>query len=207
MAAIPQRPTPKDKRRRRRRRAVTVVVFSLATLALAWFLESRATTTILFVRHAETGEAMMAGGDPPLNEIGRARADLLADFLVDVDVVSSVNAIYASEFVRTQQTAAPLAKRLNLDVEIDDHSDVAGFMREVLREHRGEIVLVVSHSDAIPELIEELHGKKGVVFGPDDYDDLYIVTSPSFGRVKTLRMPYAAGWQPLVESSIRSSTG
>jgi len=197
MAQNPQRPTPKDKRRRRRRRIVSVVLFSIATLGLAWFFESRATTTILLVRHADTDAAMAAAGDPPLNTRGLERAELLADFLEAIDVVASVDAIYASEFRRTQETAAPLAKRLNIEVQIADHYDSVGFMANVLHAHKGDIVLIVSHSDAIAPLIDELHGSKRLpAFGPNDYGDLYIVTIPSFGKVKTLRLPYDAGWQP-----------
>jgi broad specificity phosphatase PhoE len=192
-----QRPTPKDKRRRRRQRIVSLVLFSLSTLGLAWFFESQATTTILFVRHADTDGAMGDDRDPPLNERGDARAELLADFLQDIDVIAGVDAIYASEFRRTQQTAAPLAGRLGIEVEIADPYEVEGFMKNVLHRHKGEIVLIVSHSDIIAPLVEELHGSKNLPdIGPDDYGDLYIVTIPWFGKVKTLRLPYAIGWEP-----------
>jgi broad specificity phosphatase PhoE len=197
MAKAQKRPVPKDKLRRRRRRAASVVVFAFTTLLLAWFMESRATTTIIFVRHADTDTTMAEGGDPPLNARGRARAELLADFIEDVDVVAGVDAIYASEFRRTQQTAAPLAERLGLEVEIADPYEVAEFTQNILRRHKGEIVLVVSHSDAIAPLIEELHGSKKLPeMAKDDFDELYIVSSPWFGRVKTLRLHYAVGWKP-----------
>jgi broad specificity phosphatase PhoE len=193
---IAQRPSPKDKRRRRRRRLVTLAVYVVIVFGLAWFAEQRATTTILFVRHADT-DAVAPGGDPPLNSIGIARANLLADFLDRIDVVAGVDAIYASEFRRTQQTAEPLAKRLELEIQVADHYDVVGFMEDVLRDHKGEIVLVVTHEDVLAPLVEELHGSKNIAeFGPNDYDRLYIVTIPRwFGRVKTLQLPYALGWQ------------
>ena len=44
----------KDRRRRRRRRRIQVVIiYTAIALGLAWFFESQATTTIIFVRHAE----------------------------------------------------------------------------------------------------------------------------------------------------------
>ena len=56
---------------------------------------------------------------------------------------------------------------------------------------KGEIVLVVTLGDVLAPLVEELHGSKNIpAFGPDDYDDIYIVTIPWFGKVKTLRMHY-----------------
>jgi broad specificity phosphatase PhoE len=134
---------------------------------------------------------MTEGGDPPLNERGRVRAELLADFLQDIDVIAGVDAIYASEFRRTQETAAPLAERSNVPVDIANHYQYENFMGEVLREHKGDIVLVVTHSDAIAPLVEELHGSKNVpAIAPDEYDNVYIVTIPHFGKVKTLRVRY-----------------
>ena len=198
MAQTRQRPTPKDRRRRRRRRTFAMVMFVLSTFGLAWFFESQATTTIIFVRHADTDPAAAgagAEGGPPLNERGRARAELLADFLQDIDVIASVDAIYASEFRRTQQTATPLAQRLGIDVEVTDHSDYVGFMASVLSAHKGRIVLVVTHRNTIAPLVEELHGSKNVpAIEPADYDNLYIVTVPWFAKVKTLRVRYALGW-------------
>jgi hypothetical protein len=44
----------------------------------------------------------------------------------------------------------------------------------------------------IPALIAELHGKNPLpTFGPADYSDLYVVTVPYYGKVKTLRFRYA----------------
>jgi broad specificity phosphatase PhoE len=171
-----------------RARLIAFIGYSAAVIGLAWFFESQATTTVIFVRHADVDAPMSAAADdPPLNATGRARAELLADVLEEVVVVGSVNAFYASPAQRTQQTAAPLARRLGMEVEIDDPYETERFMREVLREHKGEIVLIVTHSDAIAPLIDELHGSKRLTpLAADEYDKLYVVTIPWFGRVKTL---------------------
>jgi broad specificity phosphatase PhoE len=189
--ATPTPQTSADRRRRRRLRLIPVVGYTVGALGLAYFFEQRPSTTVLFVRHADIDRAMAPDADTPLNARGRERAELLADFMQDIDVVAGVNAIYASEQRRTQETAAPLAKRLNLEVLIADHHDIDGFMGTVLREHRGDIVLVVSHSDTIAPLIDELHGSKRLPpFGPEDYNEVYIVTIPWYGKVKTLRLHY-----------------
>ena len=182
----------KPKRPQRlRTRLIPILGYTAVALGLAWFFELQATTTVIFVRHADTDTTMAQGGDPPLNARGRARAEMLADFLEDVDVVAGVDAIYASKARRTQETAAPLAKRLGLDVAIDDPYDVEGFMSRVLRKHKGEVILVVTHGDAIAALVAELHGSKRVpAIKPDEYDNLYVVTIPWFGKVKTLRLHY-----------------
>lgn len=201
----PTLPNPKDRRRRRRLRLIPIVGYTIVALGLAYFLGERPSTTVVFVRHADIDMAMTSD-DPPLNARGRQRAELLADFLQNIDVVGGVNAIYASDKRRTQETAAPLAERLNLDVQIADHHDTDGFMEHVQDEHSGKIVLIVSHADTIPSLIDELHGSKNLPpFGPDDYGELYIVTIPRpVGKVKTLRLHY--GDPPPVASTEGATT-
>lgn len=189
LAQTAQRRTPRDRRRRFRRRLAAVLSYVVIVIGFAWYLESRLPTTIIFVRHAEV-EAT-GGDDPPLSPAGRRRAEDLADFVVDIDVLSGVDAIYASEFQRTQETVAPLAQRLDLDVVIKNHDDIADFVAEVQHEHRGEIVLVVSHSTLIGPLIAELHGHQSVPeIADDEFDNFYIVTIPLYGKVKTLRLHY-----------------
>jgi broad specificity phosphatase PhoE len=173
-----------------RSRILLVVGYVLAALALAWFFQERPTTTIIFVRHADV-DAGSTDPDPPLNARGRQRAELLADFLQDVDVVRGVDNIYAAADRRTQETAAPLAKRLGLTLHIDDPHRTERLIHRIKRDRNGEIVLVVSYADTIAPLIEELHGSKKVpAIADDDYDEVYIVTVPNYGKVKTLRLHY-----------------
>ena len=199
--ASPTLPNPNDRRRRRRLRLIPIIGYTIVALAAGYFLGERQSTTVIFVRHADT-DATMAGPDdnPPLNARGRARAELLADFLQKVDVTGGVNAIYASDKRRTQETAAPIAQRLNIPVEIDNHLDTKGFMDRMKRHHGGEIVLIVSHSNTIQPLVDELHGSKNLKpFAPDEFNRLYIVTIPRpLGKVKTLEFTYP---EPLLESA------
>ncbi len=178
-------------RRRRRSRAYPILAFVFVAIGLAWFLEQRSTTTVIFVRHADVDQPVAKGADPPLNATGRRRAELLADFLEKIDVVGGVNAIYAGKTRRTQETAAPLARRLGIKVQIEDPYNVEGFMNDVLKDHKGDIVLIVTDANAIAPLVEELHGSKNIPeIGPAEYDNVYIVSSPWFGKVKTLRVRY-----------------
>jgi broad specificity phosphatase PhoE len=66
-------------------------------------------STVFIVRHAEKADNSK---DAELSEAGRARAEALANMLRD----SKISVIYTTEFKRTQQTAAPLAKALDLTV-------------------------------------------------------------------------------------------
>jgi len=76
-------------------------------------------TKIIFVRHGES-EANVAktyndNGLSPLTEKGQKQAQQLAQDLGKVDVILS------SPFLRTQQTATPLAEKLGLSIETRDY--------------------------------------------------------------------------------------
>jgi broad specificity phosphatase PhoE len=189
------RPSAKTRKRRRRRRAITLSVYVAIVFVLAWYFESQGTTTIIFVRHADIDQSMSVDSETPLNAVGRARAELLAEFFRNVDVLQGLDAIYVSEMARTQQTAMPLAKHLGIEPVVADHNDIVGFMRDVLRDHKREIVLVVTHRDKIAPLVAELHGHQSIPeIASDDYNEVFIVTIPWWGKVKTLQLPYALGW-------------
>ncbi len=190
-AAAPVDPAVRAARRRRRRkrRAGAVASFLVIALGLAWFFESQATTTVIFVRYAETE----ADGtdDPGLSTTGWRRAEELARVLGDVDVVAGVDVIFATRLRRTQETAEPLSRLLNIPVQVIDAEDIAGLTRRLITEYKGRIVLVVTNEAALPQLVAELHGSKKLpAMGPGDHEDLYILSVPWFGKVKTLRVKY-----------------
>jgi broad specificity phosphatase PhoE len=199
--SAPTLPSSMDRRRRRRLRLIPIIGYTIVALGFAYFFTLRPSTTVILVRHADTDQAMRgADDDPPLNARGRARAELLADFLEHIDVVAGPNAIYASDKRRTQETAAPIAKRLGLNVEIADHLDAKGFIADLLDDHYSEIVLIVSHFNTILPLIDELHGnatKRSQPFASDEYDRVYIVNYPWYGKVKTYELRYPE--PPVVE--------
>ena len=178
-------------RRKSRIRILPIVGYILVVLAVAWFFQQQRTTTIIFVRHADVDASAPLNDDTPLNARGRQRAELLADFLADVNVGSSVDAIYATVAKRTQETAQPLASRLGQKLNIDDPYNVERLVRRIFRDRRGKITLIVADADAIPPLIAELHGTHPLPeFGSGDYSEIYVVTVPYYGKVKTLRFHF-----------------
>ena len=186
---------PKRRRRRRRRRIAAVVTFLVVALGLAWFFESQATTTVIFIRYADLDTGGSA--NPGLSPAGVQRAQELVRVLGDVDVVAGVDAIYATRFRSTQETAEPLAKLLNLPVQVVDSRDIVGLCERILFQHKGKIVLVVTDREALPLLIRELHGSKKVPPMADtEHDNLYIVSIPWYGKVKTLRLKYGVPYIP-----------
>lgn len=84
---------------------------------------------LLLVRHGQTpgnvrGALDTALPGPPLTELGREQAQDLVTRLDGEPIV----AVYASQAVRAQQTAAPLAAKLGVDVQVIDgvHEVAAG---------------------------------------------------------------------------------
>ena len=150
------------------------------TLALALAVMSAgqlfAQPAIFVVRHAERADGGAASGqmtaspDPDLSDAGRARAESLATILKD----AGVKVIYATEFKRTRQTAEPLARALGIEVTIVSSRDTASLLEKL----RGatENVLVVGHSNTVPDIVKGLGVTTPVSVADDEYDNLFVVT-------------------------------
>lgn len=183
------------KKKRRRRRIQLVFLYVAIAVGLAWFFESQATTTIIFVRHAE--KSATPPDDPNLSEEGRRRVAELTRQLVDADVVAGVDAIYSTPYKRTMETARPLAEALGLPVHRYDPDDNEAVLETILKEHKGKIILVVGHSDTIPGLIADLGASKKVPpIDEMEYDNIYVISIPWFGKTKTIRLRYGEPYDP-----------
>lgn len=182
--------TENDRRRiRRRRRIQAIVIYTAIAIGLAWFFESQATTTMIFVRHAE--KAGPSADNPGLTPAGQRRAAELARQLVDADVVAGVDAIYSTPYRRTMETAQSVADALDLEVISYDPSDNEAVLETILKTHKGKIILVVGHSDTLPALIADLGASKKVPpIAENEYDNIYIISIPWFGKTKTIRLRY-----------------
>ena len=141
-------------------------VFSLLLFGL-FVSAAAAQSTIFVVRHAE--KAKSNGNDPDLSEAGRTRAESLAKILKD----ANITAIYATEFKRTQQTAAPVAKAFGIELTIVPAKDTATLSAK-LRDLHGN-ALVVGHGNTIPDLIKALGVETPVNIAETDYDNLFVV--------------------------------
>lgn len=172
----------KDHRGLRRRPLYTplamVIVSGLGlVLLLAWLVASWGSTTVVLVRHAEQ---VSAADDPGLTEAGQAHADRLAQMLEKTDV----NAIYVSQARRTLETALPMARAAELEPREIDADEVTRLARRLKWRHRGEVVLVVGHSNTVPAIAAALGAKIGVV-DAEDYSGLWII---SYSRLRGTRM-------------------
>lgn len=140
---------------------------NLLTLCSFVVLLSGCTTRYYLVRHAERQDA---SANSPLSVAGLARANVLRDTLLS----KGIDTIFASTFQRTQQTAQPLATALHLPVTIYSPDTTAALIDQLSRLN-GRNVLVVGHSNTIPEIVRGLCGQT-VTIADDDFDNLFIVT-------------------------------
>jgi broad specificity phosphatase PhoE len=144
-------------------------LFALALLVLASACATApadpAPEPVYFVmRHLHTPEGER---DPDLTEEGRRQAALLADRLAPEGPM----AIHVSDYRRTRQTAAPLAARLGLTPIVYDPADTAGL---VARVRAGPSpVLIVGHSNTVPEIIAQLGGARPAPLVHADFGDLW----------------------------------
>ncbi len=132
---------------------------------------------ILLVRHAERPPITAPGDDPPLTAAGKTRADRLATVLAD----TGIRTIFITRFRRTQETAAPLAGRLKLTPVVENDTTA---LVTALRARGTETVLVVGHSDTLPDVIAAFGGP-AVGIDDDDYDDLFVLV-PATGALTRL---------------------
>jgi broad specificity phosphatase PhoE len=125
------------------------------------------TTTVYVVRHAETPPT---SPDPSLSDQGRERARQLATTLAD----AGIEVIFTTELARTRQTAEPLAQTLDVPITVRDAG--RALADEIRATHAGQAVLVVGHSNTVPQVVEALSGKTIAPIGHDEHDRLYVVT-------------------------------
>lgn len=151
---------------------------------------SAATTTVIVVRHAE--KATDDPRDPSLSPVGEARAQALAAALRD----ASVEAVYSTELKRTWLTADPLVKSAGLTVEKRPMTggDIPAYARELAKEvlarHAGKAVLIVGHSNTVPEIVKALSGDPVAAIDDSEYDNLFLVTAAAPGEGSVIRARY-----------------
>ena len=160
-----------------------VFVFVVIIGVICWWWCFRPLTTALVVRHAERAAV---GADPPLSADGQARAETLVHVARDAGVV----AVYATEWLRTQQTVQPLADHLGLPVTMVNALDVEDLGDQVLADHAGEVVVIAGHSNTVPDIVEEFGADPIPAIAESEYDNLYVVTDYRFNRAKVLHLNY-----------------
>lgn len=162
--------------------AVPALLFALAAGVLGLLWAAQGTTTVIVVRHAE--KALDGGKDPQLTEAGSARAAQLARQYG----ASGLSAVYSTPYHRTRDTAAPVAAAAGLAVIEVDAKDIDGLVAQVRADHHGQTVFVVGHSNTIGKVVQAFGGEAPDEVAETEYDNVFIVSVPRFGRTRTLHL-------------------
>jgi broad specificity phosphatase PhoE len=150
---------------------------SLAFAMLAPCAAMAEPSTIYLVRH---GEKAAMGKDPELTAQGQARAQAIAAILHRAGIAH----IFSTPTQRTRQTAQPLAQRIGVEVQLYDPAAPKALV-EKAKALSGP-VLVVGHSNTLPELVKLFGGAPGTDIADDEYDRLYQLTPGAGGAVRTV---------------------
>jgi len=145
--------------------------FCLALFTLAILPTCSAQRAIILVRHAEKIADDMNARDVPLSKAGQERARLLAEMLKD----SGITVIYATDTVRTRDTALPTARKLGLKIRNLEQRDPERAVSRMQHENANDVVLIVGHADTLPGLLEALGYRRDVRIPSNDYSNFFVV--------------------------------
>jgi broad specificity phosphatase PhoE len=160
---------PSPTRTGRARFAAGLLLFLVAVPAAAL-------DTLYLVRHTEKAawpSDRELDAFQPLSQEGIARAAALAERLK----TAGIAAVYTSRTTRTIETAVPLVQASGIPVTADDATtkpdEMAAFLSRLRGKHASDkAVLIVGHSNTIPELLRKLGAT------PDCYVRLNITGQP-----------------------------
>lgn len=139
------------------------------------------------VRHAEkeTGP-LSTPADPALTDAGRQRAMRLARSLEGESVV----AVYTTPYLRTRDTALPTARAHGLvPVEYDPRQTAETFVDALRSAHPVGTVLVVGHSNTVPQIAAALCACEVAPMSEDEYEHRFIVDIDGEGRARLSYTP------------------
>ena len=158
----------------------TIKLLAVALMTMALGAAAPATTIPIYhvMRHLDTPAD--GGRDPDLTAGGTARAQALATWFRG----KPLTAIFVSDFKRTRQTVAPLAAERGLTVELYNPADTPGLIAR-LKTHAGA-VLVVGHSNTVPDIVQQLGGTRPADLTHDDFGDIWSISD---GQTAHDRLP------------------
>ena len=147
-------------------------------------------TTVVVVRHAEKNTDDPR--DPSLSVTGQQRAIALQAVLKDAGITD----IYATQYKRTRQTAEPLAQQLGISiverpVNAENSATYArDLAHEILTRSVGKGVLVVGHSNTVPDIVRALSGTTVPAITDPEYDHIFVVTVPASGSPRLMQLRF-----------------
>jgi hypothetical protein len=163
------------------RPALLTLMVVLAAAAVA--TPASAQQTVFVVRHAEKADESR---DPLLSAAGQARAAALARHLKD----AGITVAFVTDLQRTRLTAAPLTEALGIRAVILPAAATADMVDRIRRYHAHDVVLVVGHSNTVPDVLTRFGHTEPVTIRDDEYDALFVLVPRPGGPPAVVRLRY-----------------
>lgn len=122
----------------------------LLTIFLVFSIPENDCSTFYLIRHAEKVRTNKSDRDPKLNEKGILRALNWKEYFLDKDITK----IYSTNYKRTLETVKPFQEAIGLATILYSPSSID--YKDFISSNKGEIVLVVGHSNTIPNFVNKL---------------------------------------------------
>ena len=135
-----------------------LVIFFLTS----FYANSQECSSFYLIRHAEKLRIDKTERNPKLNEKGILRAEKWKEVLKNI----KLDKIYSTNYYRTIETANPTSKSQNIDITIYSPSNID--YKNFKEINKGKKVLIVGHSNTIPNFVNGLIEKDFY----DQIDDL-----------------------------------
>ncbi len=146
-------------------------IFILFFIIFSVDISSQECSEFFLVRHAEKDRSKAENNNPKLNQKGIERSLKWAEVFKNIEL----DKIYSTNYYRTIETVTPISKKLNLDITLYSPSKIN--YKNFISKNIGKKVLVVGHSNTIPDFVNNLINEK-VYYQINDLNNsnLYIVT-------------------------------
>ncbi|MEQ8627978.1 phosphoglycerate mutase family protein [Ekhidna sp.] len=161
---------------------ITLTIFLFAFAIISY---SQDQTTFILVRHAEKADD--GTRNPPLNEMGKERANYLSDLLSRQEI----DGLYSTPFKRTMETLQPIADQQGLEIKNYDPFAKGEWLQTIVEKHGNGTVIISGHSNTIPALANALLGEeKFEQWDESDYSNLIFIVATEVGKGKLVRLKF-----------------
>ena len=145
-----------------------IIVSLLLLLVFQQTTAQSETTTIYFIRHAEKSDS---SPNPELSEDGIKRSVRWTKLFEK----TQIDVFYTTLTRRTQMTCSTIATSKQKDILFYDHSKFS--IQQIIVKHAGKTILVVGHSNTIPQQINTFLGEEVYQqIDENEFGNLYTIT-------------------------------
>lgn len=146
---------------------------------------------ITLVRHADIALPARVR-DPDLLPEGSQRAEILGEIVRE----KHIEAVFTTEYLRTKKTAEIVATKTGAVTRVVGAARQGDLVAEIKENFMGKAVLVVGHSNTVPNIIEALGGPSLPDINEGEFDNIFEVRIVG-DKVELSQGKYGARSEPI----------